>query len=169
MGGREKFVERLTYGFEKKLVDYTNEPGFLTTRAFTHAGRPDLSSYWVHDIMNKSFDLTGYPGNDDTGSLGSWYVFSSLGFFPNAGQDFYYLNAPLYSKSVIRLSGAKTLTITANASKENIYIKSCKINGKEWNSAIIKHSDIANGGKIEMELSNIPTEWGRVNYKTSKE
>lgn len=160
MGGREKFTERLTYGFDNKLVNYTNEPGFLTTRAFTHAGRPDLSSYWIHDIMDKSFDLTGYPGNDDTGSMASWYVFCSLGFFPNAGQDYYYLNAPLYSKSVIRLAGGKTLTITANASKENVYIKSCRINGKEWNSAIIKHSDIADGGKIEMELSHTPTEWG---------
>jgi len=160
MGGREKFVERLSYGFEKRLVDYTNEPGFLTTRAFTHAGRPDLSSYWIHDIMREGFDLTGYPGNDDTGSLGSWYVFCSMGFFPNAGQDFYYLNAPLFNKSVIKLSEGKTLTITANASKENIYIKSCKINGKEWNSAIIRHSDISGGGLIEMELSNVPTKWG---------
>lgn len=161
MGGREKFVERLSYGFKKRLIEYTNEPGFLTTRAFTHAGRPDLSSYWVHDIMHKSFDLTGYPGNDDTGSMGSWYVFSSVGFFPNAGQDYYYLNAPLYSKSVLRLTEGKTLTITANATPENVYIKSCKLNGKEWNTAFIKHSDIASGGTIEMELSNVPTDWGK--------
>lgn len=161
MGGREKFVERLSYGFEKKMIDYTNEPGFLTTRAFTHARRPDLSSFWVHDIMNRSFDLTGYPGNDDTGSMGSWYVFCSLGFFPNAGQDYYYLNAPLFSKSVIKLSGNKKLTIIANAAPGNVYIKSCKLNGKEWNNPLIKHSDIALGGTIEMELSNLPTDWGK--------
>lgn len=161
MGGNEKFVERLSYGFEKGLINYTNEPGFLAPRAFTHAGRPDLSSYWIHDIMHKSYDLSGYPGNDDTGSMGSWYVFCSMGFFPNAGQDFYYLNAPLFSKSVIRLSEHTKLTITANASPENIYIKSCKVNGKPWNSPIIRHSDIANGGTIEMELSAVPTEWGK--------
>lgn len=161
MGGREKFVERLDFGFNKGLIRYVNEPGFLTTRAFTHAGRPDLSSYWVHDIMRKGYDLKGYPENDDTGSMGSWYVFCSMGFFPNAGQDYYYLNAPLYNKSVVRLSGNHRLTIIANASKENIYIKSCKVNGKEWNSPIIRHTDIANGGTIEMELSDVPTEWGK--------
>lgn len=161
MGGREKFVERLSFGFNNGLIRYINEPGFLTTRAFTHAGRPDLSSYWVHDIMRKGYDLEGYPENDDTGSMGSWYVFCSMGFFPNAGQDFYYLNAPLYSKAVVHLSENRQLTITANASKENIYIKSCKVNGKEWNNPIIRHSDIASGGTIEMELSNVPTEWGK--------
>lgn len=161
MGGAERFVERLDYGFREGLVSYLNEPGFLTTRAFTHAGRPDLSSYWVHQIMREGYDLTGYPDNDDTGSMTSWYVFCSIGLFPNAGQDYYYLNAPLYPKSTVRLSGGKTLVITANASEKNIYIKSCKVNGKPWNKAIISHSDIAGGGTIEMELSDVPTDWGR--------
>ena len=93
--------------------------------------------------------------------MASWYVFCSVGIFPNAGQDYYYLNAPLYSKSTIHLSGGKTLVITANASDKNIYIKSCKVNGKPWNRAIIEHGEIANGGTIEMELSDVPTEWGK--------
>ena len=161
MGGADTFVERLKYGFQNGLISYTNEPGFLTTRAFTHAGRPDLSSYWVHDVIRNGYDLTGYPGNDDTGSMASWYIFCSVGLFPNAGQDYYYLNAPLYSKSTLRLAGGKTLVITANASDKNIYIKSCKVNGKPWNKAVIKHGEIADGGTIEMELSDEPTEWGK--------
>lgn len=161
MGGKEKFIERLNYGFENKLIEYTNEPAFLAFRAFTHAGRPDLSSYWVHHTMYTSYDMTGYPGNDDTGSMSSWYVFCSLGIFPNAGQDFYYFNAPAVSKAVIHLSEGRTLTITANAAKENVYIKSCKVNGKPWNSAFIKHSELMNAKTIEMELSSQPTDWGK--------
>lgn len=160
MGGAEAFVERLNYGFKKGLISYVNEPGFLTTRAFTHAGRPDLSSYWVRDVMRRGFDLTGYPENDDTGSMASWFVFCSVGLFPNAGQDYYYLNAPLYPKATLHLSGGKSLVVTANASEKNIYIKSCKVNGKPWSKAVINHSDIADGGTIEMELSDVPTDWG---------
>ena len=161
MGGKEKFIERLTYGFENKLIEYTNEPAFLAFRAFTHAGRPDLSSYWVHHTLHASYDNTGYPGNDDTGAMSSWYVFCSLGIFPNAGQDYYYFNAPTVSKAVIRLSENKKLTITANAAKENVYIKSCKVNGKLWNSAFIKHSELINAKTIEFELSDKPTDWGK--------
>lgn len=161
MGGREAFVERLEYGFRNGLVKYDNEPGFLAPRAFAHAGRPDLASYWVHDTMDKGFDLTGYPGNDDTGSMGSWYVFCYLGLFPNAGQDYYYLNAPRCTHAELRLGGNRTLTIRSNAAPGRVYIASCRINGKEWNSPFVPHREIAQGGTIEFELSDTPTPWGR--------
>jgi len=162
MGGNEAFVERLEHGFRNRLVKYDNEPGFLAPRAFAHAGRPDLASYWVHDTMDKGFDLTGYPGNEDTGSMGSWYVFCYLGLFPNAGQDFYYLNAPRCTEARLSLADGKTLQIKADAGKGRVYIKSVKVNGTVWNSPFIRHSDIAGGGLIEFELSDVPTGWGMI-------
>lgn len=155
MGGEELFVKRLQAGHEQKLIAYTNEPSFLATRLFIHAGRPDLTSYWVHNIMKTGYDLTGYPENDDTGSMSSWYIFSAIGLFPNAGQDYYYLNAPLFCKSVIHLSDGKTLIIESDSvSDENIYIKTLNLNNATLDSPIIKHKDIANGGILEMELTN---------------
>lgn len=159
MGGNETFVERLDYGMRHKLVKYDNEPGFLAARSFVYAGRPDLSSYWVHHSIHNGFDLEGYPGNEDTGAMASWYIFCNLGLCPNAGQDFYYLNAPMVKDAVIMLSGGRKLHITANASEENVYIKSLKVNGKQWNSAILPHSEIARGGSLEFELSDKPGRW----------
>jgi predicted alpha-1,2-mannosidase len=162
MGGKKIFAARLEYAMENKLIDYGNEPSFLALRMFNHAGRPDLTSKWVHWIMQHNYDTTGVTGNDDTGAMSSWYVFSALGFFPNAGQDDYYINAPLYKKSVITLGNGKKLTINAkNFSDKNTYIKSCRINGKGWNSSIFRHKDIAQGGTIEIELAAQPTEWGK--------
>jgi len=162
MGGKEKFVERLDFALKNNLINYGNEPSFLALRLFNHIGRPDLTSYWVHYALKKNFDLTGCFGNEDSGAMSSWYIFSALGFFPNAGQDIYYLNAPLYPKAVITLGNGKKLTILAvNASEKNIYIKSCKINGKTWKNSIFRHQNIANGGTIELVLSDKPTEWGK--------
>lgn len=161
MGGPEAFVERLDCGFREKKVKYDNEPGLLASRVFVHAGRPDLSSYWVHQSMRDGFDLKGYPGNEDTGAMGSWYVFCNLGLCPNAGQDFYYLNAPMVSGAVLRLSRGGKLKIKANAAPENVYIKSLKVNGKQWESAILPHSEIASGGILEFELGPEPTDFGR--------
>lgn len=152
MGGNEKFVERLVYGYENKLTEYDNEPGFLTLRALTDAGRPDLSSVWAHKLMKK-FTLKKYPDNEDTGSMGSWYAFTAIGLFPDAGQDFYYLNAPKYRKVTVRLSNGRKLRIEApEASEDNVVIKSCTFRGKEVSGAVIKHSDIMRGGVIRMEL-----------------
>ncbi len=162
MGGKDKFVERLNFALENDLIDYGNEPSFLALRSFNHVGRPDLTSLWVHNALEKNFDHTGGLGNDDSGAMSSWYIFSALGFFPNAGQDIYYLNAPLYPKTEMTLGNGKKLTIIArNAGGKNIYIKSCKINGEKWNSSIFRHADIANGGIIEMELSDVVSEWGK--------
>lgn len=160
MGGPEAFVERLEYAFENKLAKYDNEPGFLASRAFVHAGRPDLSSRWIHHIIRSGFDRDGYPGNDDTGSMGSWYVFNVLGLCPNAGQDFYYLNAPAVSHAVVRVQGGKMLTIKANAAPENIYVKSLKVNGKEWHGAILPHVEIRGGGCLEFVLTANQAEAG---------
>lgn len=162
MGGKVKFAERLEYALNNRLIDYGNEPSFLTLRSFNVAGRPDLNSKWTHKLMRSGYSLSGVPGNDDSGAMSSWYIFSALGFFPNAGQDFYYLNAPLYKKSELQLENGKTVTIISNnISDKNIYIKSCKLNGKSWNKSIIRHEQIANGAVIEFELTDISTDWGK--------
>ena len=161
MGGPKQFVERLEYGFRNHLFKSENEPGFLTTFAFSHAGRPDLTSYWAHQLMQRGFNLKGYPDNEDTGAVGSWFVFAALGFFPNAGQDFYYLLAPSVSEATLQLPEGKKLVVRANASPSNIYIKSCRFNGKSIDKPVIHHGQLADGGTLEFELSDTPTNWGK--------
>ena len=158
MGGPEEYVRRLSHAYENRLIEYTNEPAFLVTRTFSDAGRPDLCSYWTHEIMNTAYDMDGYPGNEDTGAMGSWYVFSAIGLFPNAGQDYYYLNAPKYTESVLDLGDGRKLTIRSDAAPGKVYIKSCKVGGVEWNKPTITHEELINAGLIEMELSDTPTD-----------
>lgn len=155
MGGKERFAERLNLAHDKDLIDYANEPSFLTTRLFIDAGRPELTSYWVHKLMREKYDLTGYPQNDDTGAMSSWYVLSAIGLFPNAGQDYYYLNAPLYTKSTIHLSNDKVLTIKSDHIEgNNTFNGSFKLNGKKLRKPTIRHQEIRNGGIIEYKTNN---------------
>lgn len=154
MGGKKHFAERLAFGIDKGLVEISNEPGFLCTFAFHHADRPDLSSYWAHRIANKGYDLTGYPGNDDTGSMTSWFVFVNLGLFPNAGQDFYYIIAPAVDEAVLALSNGKTLTIRVNNNAGSTRVKECRLNGKRLKNLIISHKDLMKGGTLEFELDD---------------
>jgi len=160
-GGPDKYVQRLEHAFKNNLIDYSNEPSFLTIRTFIDAGRPDLCSFWVHHNL-KNYSLKTYPGDEDSGAMSSWYVFSALGFFPNAGTDLYYLNAPLFPYAEVNLPNGKKLVIKAeDAGGESIYIKSAKLNGVPLNKAIINHSQLIKGGKLEFVLSPIPTNWGK--------
>jgi hypothetical protein len=94
--------------------------------------------------------------------MSSWYIFSSLGFFPNAGQDIYYLVGPLYTKSSISLGNNKTISIEAqNASSLNLYIQSCTINGVEWTKSWFSHSDIKDGATIKFVMGPNPSNWAK--------
>jgi predicted alpha-1,2-mannosidase len=156
-GGNEAFAKKLQYGFDHDLIDYGNEPSFLTVHSFLYADRPDLASYYIRKLMKERFSLDGSIENDDSGAMSSWYMFSAMGFFPNAGQNFYYLTGPLFKKVEIKMSNGKKLIVLApNASDENIYVKSIKVNGKVWDSFTISHDIIKKGAKIEFEMTNQP-------------
>jgi Putative alpha-1,2-mannosidase len=155
-GGKDEMVKRLFYGFDNDLIDISNEPGFLSPFIFSHCGRPDLAAKYVSIIRDTEFSLTqGYPGNEDSGAMGSWYVFTSIGLFPNAGQDFYYLLPPAFDETEITLSNGKKLTIkTIKTNFTDNQIGSITINGKKLDTPWIKHNEIINGGEIIIKLTN---------------
>lgn len=160
-GGNEVYVNRLIHAFENNLTNPANEQGFLTATSFIHAGRPDLSSKYIRGLL-KGYTSTSLPGNDDSGAMSSWYVFSSMGIFPNAGQDFYYLFGSKFAKSTITLQNGKEIVIESeNASEDNIYVQSCTVNGEAWNQATIKHNVIGNGARIKFVMGSSPSNWAR--------
>ncbi|HEY4205797.1 MAG TPA: GH92 family glycosyl hydrolase [Puia sp.] len=156
-GGSAAFVRKLDYGFSNNLIDYGNEPAFLAVQEFHYAGRPDRSSYWVRKLMRDRFTEKGVPGNDDSGAMSAWYIFSAMGFFPNAGQNIYYLTGPLFSKVLLHLGNGHTLRIEApSASEKNIYVRGVSINGKKITGSIIGYKDIEKGGVITFDMSETP-------------
>ena len=156
-GGKEQFAKKLQYAFENNLIDYGNEPAFLAVQAFHYADRSDLSSFYIRKLMKDRFSEKGCIENEDSGAMSSWYMFASMGFFPNAGQNIYYLTGPSFKKVTLELSNGKQLVITApEASPENIYIQSVSINGKKWNNPWFTHDDIKNGGTIQFVMGGQP-------------
>ncbi len=153
------FAKKLQHGFEKNLIDYGNEPAFLAVHAFHYADRSDLASYYVRKLMKERFTTQGYSENEDSGAMGSWYIFSAMGFFPNAGQDIYYLTGSSFPAVTLTLGNGKKLNIKAkNASETNVYVQSCKINGKEWSKPWFNHHQIENGGTIEFVMGDKPVQ-----------
>ena len=161
MGGKKKFVERLNHAFNNNMIDYSNEPSFLTPYCFIYAGRPDLTSYWVRKNF-AHYTLEGFPGDEDSGAMGSWFVFSSMGLFPNAGQNIYLLTAPLFKEILLKRENGKEIRIIAESlSESNVYIKSVELNGKQLNRAWITHDEIKDGAVIKFIMDSKPSDWGQ--------
>ena len=157
-GGPRRTVERLEHGFSRKLIDLNNEPGFLAPYIFTHCSRADLTSKYVAQIRDTQFSLErGYPGNEDSGAMGAWYVFTSVGLFPNAGQDLYYLVSPQFERSVLTTErGARIVIEAKGLSRENRYIGSVTLNGRSLGRAWLRHGEIADGAHIVLTMSSVP-------------
>lgn len=161
-GGNERFTERVDHAFAAGLVELANEPSFMAARAFNYAGRPDRNAFWTHAVMTKLYTLKGgYPGNEDSGAMGSWYVFSAMGFFPNAGQGVYLINGPFCPKITVRLGNGHTLEIAAkDVSDENIYIQSMTLNGQPWEKNWFTYDDIKDGARLEFVMRPKASSWG---------
>lgn len=156
-GGKELFGKRLKHGLDKGYINYGNEPAFLAVQCFHYADRSDLASYYIRKLMKERFNELGYSGNDDSGAMSSWYMFANMGFFPNAGQDIYYVTGSRFSSIKIQLPEGGSIDISApNASEENIYVKSVSINGRKLKQSWFRHKDIQNGAKIVFEMTNKP-------------
>jgi len=61
----------------------------------------------------------GVPGNDDGGTMGAWYVFSTLGVYPVPGSDQWILGTPLFTKARITVGGHE-LVIEAKGSGPHV-------------------------------------------------
>jgi len=135
-----------------------NEPDLHSAYLFNSAGRPDLTQKWVRWILDNKYGAgyEGIDGDDDAGTLSSWFVWSSLGMYPVAGSDRYQIGAPLFKKASIKI-GEKTLNIVAvNYAPENKYVRRVWLNEVLLDRFWFKHSEIAQGGTLRFEMSDKP-------------
>ena len=165
VGGNKTFVQRLDNIFYRQHFDVTNEPGFLLPVLYDYAGRPDHTADAISQELEKAFteQRSGIPGNDDSGAMSSWFIFNSLGFYPNAGQDIYLIGTPSFPEADIHLASGKTLRILAkdlDPQHLNHYIQSAAINGVPLNQSWFRHSQIANGGTLILTMGPAPVSGG---------
>ncbi len=177
MGGKEQFSKHLdslfTIDIEEKYIakheDITrdgiignyvhgNEPGHHIPYLYNWTGHPEKTQERVRMIMKTMYAPTvdGLCGNDDSGQMSAWYVFSSLGFYPvTPGSPYYALGSPLVKDAKLHLNNGNELIIIAkNQSKENVYVKNVTVNGKKLNGLLLSHQEMMKGGTIIFEMSN---------------
>ena len=112
-------------------------------------------------LLNRYADRPdGLDGNDDGGTLSSWFVLSSLGLYPQAGSDRYWLGAPLFERANLDLGSGNTVIILAkNQARKNAYVREVRLNGKKLCRPEIRHEELKNA-ILEFTLSPTPVSGG---------
>ncbi|MDR3140211.1 MAG: GH92 family glycosyl hydrolase [Tannerellaceae bacterium] len=185
MGGRENFVAKLNelfitghrmdkLQFLAQFPDMTglmgmyshgNEPDFHIPYLYNYAGQPWMTQQKVRQLLELWYDTTpfGLSGDEDGGSMSSWYVLSSIGLYPQCpGRPIFDICSPVFEEVSINVGNGKIFVIEArNVSAQNKYIQSATLNGKPHNQAWINHSDIVQGGKLVFQMGSRPNkDWG---------
>ena len=184
-GGRDAFNQRLDrlfveqygtskYQFLGQFPDATglvglyaqgNEPSFHIPYLYDFSGQPWKTQQRVRQLMDVWYNdgPLGIPGDDDGGETSSWYVFSAMGFYPVCpGSPVYEIGSPIFAKTTIRMGNGKEFTVVADhVSAQNKYIQSAQLNGRPLDKPWFRHSDIANGGTLTLEMGPAPNpQWG---------
>ncbi len=166
-GGKEKAAEKLQKMFtvnpyrgnsggdgnESGLLGqycHGNEPCHHVIYYFTLMGRRDLAAKYVREVAETlySSDFMGICGNEDCGQMSSWYIFSTLGFYPfdPCGKN-YVLGEALLPEISVKTPAGKELVITGPKAPGGE--GAVKLNGKEIKGPFINHDDLLKGGMLE--------------------
>lgn len=177
MGGNKRFVPYLDSLFTMHLPDkffeeteditrdgiignyvHGNEPSHHVAYLYNWTNQPWKTQERVRMILPKMYKPTpdGLGGNDDTGQMSAWFIFTNLGFYPvSPGNDEYALGSPAVNGAVVRLQNGKTFTVTVkNQGDKNVYVQKVLLNGKPLTGLSIKHADIMNGGELTFYMSS---------------
>ena len=143
-----------------------NEPSHHVAYLYNYAGVPWKTQKQVREIMETQYNATpkGISGNDDTGQMSAWYIFSAMGFYPvTPGLDYYVIGSPLFDKVTINLeNGNKFEIISKNNNADSPYIQSIKLNDKPYSRSYLNHADIMNSSKMVISMGAQPNKnWGK--------
>lgn len=157
MGGKKPFIEQLQSVFDNNHYDPANEPDIAYPYLFSRIkGEEWRTQKEVKRLLDTYYTNTpdGLPGNDDTGTMSAWAVFSMMGFYPDCpGEPFYTLTTPAFDKIVIN-SPMCNMTIVKNApNNECVYIQEILLNGKKTHRYRLHHNELINTN-IEIILKN---------------
>ena len=176
VGGSEKFEKKLDSMFtlnplpEDNLPIFStgmigqyahgNEPSHHVGYLYNYVGKPWKTQELIREILETQYKNTpdGHCGNEDCGQMSSWYIFSSLGFYPvNPSQGVYSFGSPIFDNATINLENGKKFVIqTINNNNENKFIQSIELNGKLITQNYILHKDLLNGGNLIFTMGKQP-------------
>ena len=171
MGGKEKFGAKLESLFKQQSKVYGpsfthdvsgligqyahgNEPSHHVAYFFRWSDRPELTEYYVRKICETMYkpEPNGLCGNDDSGQMAAWYVFSALGFYPfNACGGDCVIGAPLVGGATLSLPNGKVFRIEVKGRHEGAEkLKSVTLNGRALDVAKdrLRYADILAGGNL---------------------
>lgn len=186
--GKDRFVDRLNWGFEESYKtrfnglndQYWNYPVMQGNQQSMHfaflfnwVGRPWLTQKWSRAILDRYYGYgiaNAYLGDEDQGQMSAWFMMVSMGLFQTDGgcrhEPIYEIGSPLYERIEIDLGqqygrGQSFVIEAPKVSRVNKYVQSAELNGRMLTSFKFPVSELLKGGRLVLEMGPEPNkDWG---------
>jgi putative alpha-1,2-mannosidase len=179
--GRDRFNERLQWGFEQSEkwrynapndqywnypVVQGNQQSMHFSFLFNWSGKPWLTQKWTRSIIDRYYGsgiANAYLGDEDQGQMSAWFLMASMGLFQTDGgcrvSPVYELAAPIFKRIEIDLGnrygrGEKFIIEAENSSRKNMYIRKAVLNGKELESFHFPAAELLKGGSLVLDMGS---------------
>ncbi|CQR25666.1 alpha-1,2-mannosidase [Streptococcus varani] len=182
IGGREVFAQHLEelcnqeprftvggYGFEihemseMAALDFgqiaiSNQPSFHLPYLYHYIGQPHWSQLILKNLISHAFTNQAYPGDEDNGSMSSWFILNSLGIYPvTPGSGQYLIGIPNLDRAQIQLPEGKSIQINCKGNLPQYqFVKEVHFNKKPYSKLYLHHEDLIKGCQLDFQLGLVP-------------
>ena len=163
MGGDKAFVNHLQSVFDKGYYDPANEPDIAYPYLFSYfKGEEWRTQKLIRELLKSGYHNApnGVPGNEDTGTMSAWAIFSMMGFYPACPGDVnYVLTSPTFDKVTIHLDErfypkGKLVIESKHDTPEAVYVKEVKAGDRKLKGFTLSHEQLVNAGTLRFQLSD---------------
>merc|ERR1712039_760180 len=151
MGGQWELNNQPVWALEHMQVGFDT----VVTGKCAHQAQKWLRQ--SNSLLSSGADM--YPGDEDNGSMGAWFIMNMLGIYPlSPASGNYVIGSPMFAEVSLAVPGAsRSLTISARSqSPENVYVHGLTWNGKSVEGIEIKYSELMAGGSLEFVMGAVP-------------
>lgn len=163
MGGDKAFVNHLQSVFDKGYYDPANEPDIAYPYLFSYfKGEEWRTQKLIHELLKSGYHNApnGVPGNEDTGTMSAWAIFSMMGFYPACPGDVnYVLTSPAFDKVTIHLDErfypkGKLVIESKHDTPESIYVQEVTVGDRKLKGFTLSHDRLVNAGTLRFRLKD---------------
>lgn len=163
MGGDKAFINHLQSVFDKGYYDPANEPDIAYPYLFSYfKGEEWRTQKLIHELLKSGYHNApnGVPGNEDTGTMSAWAIFSMMGFYPACPGDVnYVLTSPAFDKVTIHLDErfypkGKLVIESKHDSPESVYVQEVTVGDRKLKGFTLSHDRLVNAGTLRFLLKD---------------
>ncbi|TKG92007.1 glycoside hydrolase family 92 protein [Puteibacter caeruleilacunae] len=134
-----------------------NEPSHHVPFMYQYSDRQFRTQEILDTVLYHFYTPTpeGIIGNEDCGQMSAWYVLNAIGIYQiTPGNPEMVIGRPIIDKATIKLKNGSFTIKVQNNSKQNRYVQSVTLNGKELDNNRFSFEALKPGGVLEIFMQN---------------